>query len=653
MLIRVVFEPDAQTVTGRAGDSLLDLAAGAGIPVRAQCGGQGTCGGCRMVVRQGRIASHEGGEAEEITSPREVLACATRALGDLLVEVPADTRLDSVAPATEGYLSPAALALLEPARRGLPLAQRVTVQLPRPSPDDPSGDWERLVAGLTKALPEARPLHAELGLLRQLPGRLRELDFAVTADLVDEGSRLRLISLGGPPPGGPPLGPALGVALDIGTTTVRAHLVDLNTSAILGGSSQFNGQGRYGEDVISRIIWTQEHEKGPAQLYRAVTETINGLIKQLTAAAGTDPEQILAVSVAGNATMIALLLQLPAGTIRRAPHIPPISLPPVLAAGDLGLWAHPQAAVYCAPAINGYVGGDISAGVLATGLFAADELTLLVDVGTNGEWMICCACSAGPAFEGMGIACGIPARPGAVESLRYDPVRDETTGRTIGDEAPVGLCGNGLVETLATLLEARVIDRAGNLDGDYRSPRMRRVEEEWEFVLIAKDRTATGQDLVLRQSEIDNLLRAKAAVYAAISTLLEELGLEATQIQRLYLAGAFGSRLDLAAAMDIGLLPDMPPERVTVAGNTALMGAHLALLSSAAREQLAGLARAVTYFDLSSSLAFMEEYVAAQMLPHTDLDRFPRARQSVDRGSREALVSSGRSTNHDPRQWSR
>ena len=641
MLIRVVFEPDNLTVTGRAGDSLLDLAAAAGIPLRAQCGGQGTCGGCGVVVRQGRIAPREGGPAEEITSPREVLACATSAVGDLIVHVPAAVRLGSTAPATDGYLSPAALALLEPARRGLPLAQRLTVQLPLPSADDPTGDWERLAAGLTRALPEPRPLHADLGLLRQLPARLREWEFAVTADLVDEGSQLRLISLGGPE-----TAPALGVAIDIGTTTVRAHLVDLGTGAILGGSSQFNGQGRFGEDVISRIIWTQEQPDGPAQLHRAVTETVNRLIDQLTAAAGADPDQILALSVAGNATMIALLLQIPAGSIRRAPHIPPISQPPVLTAGELGLRAPPQAAVYCAPAINGYVGGDISAGVLATGLFAADELTLLVDVGTNGEivlgnreWMICCACSAGPAFEGMGIECGIPARPGAVESLRYDPDRDETTGRTIGDGAPVGLCGNGLVETLATLLAAGVIDRAGNMDPDYPSRRMRRGEGEWEFVLVDGTRTATGRDLVLRQSEIDNLLRAKAAVYAAISTLLEKLGLEMAQIQRLHLAGAFGSRLDIATAMDIGLLPDMPTERITVAGNTALMGAHVALLSSTARDQLGTLARSMTYFDLSSSPAFMEEYVAAQMLPHTDLDRFPRAARMTRRDRR--LVASG------------
>ena len=627
MAIQVVFEPDQLTVTGREGDRLLDLAAAAGIPMLAQCGGQGVCESCRVVVHRGRIASRETGEVEEITSPREVLACATNAAGDLVVHVPPEARLAGLRQEDVRYLAPAALALLGPSRRGLPLGQRVSVQLAPPSADDPSADWERLVAGLSAVLPEPRAIRADLELLRELPGRLRELDFAVTADLVDDGSGLHLIALGGP---GRPQ--ALGLAVDIGTTTVKAQLVRLHDGALLGATAQFNGQGRYGEDVISRIIWTQEHKHGRAELHRAVTQTLNGLIEELLAGAGAEAREVLSLAVSGNATMIALLLQIPPDTIRRAPHIPPIAQPPIWSAGELGLQAHPQAAVYCAPAINGYVGGDISAGILASGLWATEELGLLVDVGTNGEivlgnheWMICCSCSAGPAFEGMGLTSGVPARLGAVESLRYDPERDETTVRTMGDLPPVGLCGNGLVETLASLLHARVIDRAGNLTPEFPSRRLRQAEGEWEFVVVEGSQTAGGQDLVLRQSDIDNLLRAKAAVYAAISTLLAELGLKVEQIERLYLAGAFGSHLDVRTAMEIGLLPELPPERITMAGNTALTGAYLALLSSGAREALGQVAQTTTYFDLSSSNRFMEEYVSAQMLPHTDLGRFPSA----------------------------
>ncbi len=630
MPITVEFEPDGVALSGEEGDRLLDLAAAAGIPILAQCGGQGTCGGCRVIVRKGKIAGEEGSGAEEVSSPREVLACQTYVAGDLVVEIPAPVRLASVEEEAGGWLAAAARAFLEPPGQGTPLAQQVTVDLPRPSLDDATADWERLTAGLAKVLDAPKPLRAHLGLLRRVPRRLRQRDFAVTAELVDEGSQFRLVGLAG----AGQLREALGVAVDIGTTTVRAQLVDLRTGAIRGGASRFNGQRGYGEDVISRIIYSQEHENGLTDLHAAVTGTINGLIEGLLTGAHAEPAQVLALAVSGNATMIALLLQIPPDTIRRAPHLPPVAGPPVLAAGELGLLAHPDAGVYCTPAVNGYVGGDISAGILATGLFAAEELSMLVDAGTNGEivlgnrdWMICCACSAGPAFEGMGLSCGVSARPGAIESLRYDPQSDATEVQTIGGEAPAGLCGNGLVETLASLLEARVIDRAANLVTDYPSARLREVEGQWEFVLVEGRRAAGGRDLVLRQSDIENLVRAKAAVYGAMSTMLEELGVEVSDIERLYLGGAFGSHLDITAAQAIGLLPALPAERITVAGNTALMGAHVALLSSAAREQLAELAPAVTYFDLSSSRRFMEEYVAAQMLPHTDLGRFPTVTQ--------------------------
>jgi len=624
--VRVVFEPDGVVVEGQAGELLLDLALTAGLPLLSECGGQGTCGSCRVQVQSGRVRFlNRSGLEEQITTPQEVLACQTAAAGDLVVHVPPETRLCPPDERITGYMGPEAAAFLRPGRTGFPLGERIQVQLSPPSFDDPTPDWERLLEGLRQARYGRRNITANLDVLREIPPQLRALDFSVSATLVDEGCHHRLIALGQPEQE-----EALGLAVDIGTSNVKAELVQLRTGRVLAGASQLNAQVRYGEDVISRIIWAQEHEGGADELQDAVTSTVNSLIEELLQETGASQHQIIAVSCAGNATMISLRLGIPADAIRRAPHIAPLGLPPVISAGLLGLQVHPQAAVSCLPAINGYVGGDITGGILATGLFEADSLTLLIDVGTNGEivigskdWMVCCSCSAGPAFEGVGIECGLPARPGAIESLAYDPDQDRTTVRTIGDEPPVGLCGNGLVETLASLLDAGVIDRAGNLVPDFPSPRMREANGEPQFVLLWKEDTATAKDLVLRQGEIDNLLRAKAAVFAAVSTLLEELGLDIAQIDRLYLAGAFGSHLDVRTAVEIGLLPDLPAERVTVAGNTALVGAYITLLSSEAREQVSRLARATTYVDLSTSSHFMEEFVAAQMLPHTDLERFP------------------------------
>lgn len=623
--VRARFEPEGVVAEGRVGDLLLDLALEAGLPLLSQCGGLGTCHSCRVVVRKGLVRYLDRAGAEEtVVTPQEVLACQTAAVGDVEVYVPPEVRLYQPDEQISGYLAPGAAALLRPRRRGFPLGQQLEVKLPAPSFDDPTPYWERMVRGLQQTLGEERPVTCDLDLLRQLPGLLRTHDFSLSAALVDEGSRHRLIGLA--PPGAKI---ALGLVVDIGTTTVRAELVELHSSRVLAGASEFNAQARYGEDVISRILWTQEHEAGAEQLGQAVVGTINGLVQDLLEQAAARAEQVIAVACAGNATMVSLLLRLPADTIRRAPHVPPLGQPPALSAGSLGLLAHPQAVVFCLPAVNGYVGGDITAGLLATDLSHSDELTLFIDVGTNGEvvlgnreWMICCSCSAGPAFEGMGIECGLPARPGAIESVVYDPDKDETQVRTIANEPPVGVCGNGLVTALASLLEAQVINRVGKLMTDYPSPRMRQVEGEWEFVLVGKE-AAVGKDLVLRQSEIDNLLRAKAAVYAAVAALLEAVGTRAEQIQRLYLAGAFGSHLEVNAAIKIGLLPDLPPERIRVAGNTALMGAYLALLSSEARRQVGRIARAVTYLDLSSSSRFMEEFVAALMLPHTELERFP------------------------------
>jgi uncharacterized 2Fe-2S/4Fe-4S cluster protein (DUF4445 family) len=631
--LRVTFQPEGVVVRAEEGELLLDLAAAAGLPLLTECGGRGLCGSCRVQVLRGRVQSLGHPQPRDIQTPTDVLACQTRVVGDVVVRIPAQARLCPPEAHIGGYMAPTATAFLRPPQQGFPLARWVRLELTPPSFDSPTPDWERVAEGLGRAWPELGPVTADLEVLRELPSRLRAQNFALRAALVDEGSQRRVVALGPPDEE-----QGLGLAVDIGTSTVKVALVNLESGRILAGTSGYNQQVRYGEDVISRIIWLQEQPGGAEELAQAVLQTINGLVAELLEKARAKAEQIMAIACAGNATMIGLLLRLPVDAIRRAPHIPPAGLPPVLPAGELGLLAHPKAAVFCLPAVNGYVGGDITAGVLATGLFATSELSLLVDVGTNGEivlgnkeWMVCSSCSAGPAFEGMGIEAGLPARPGAIESVRYDPVQDAMHVKTIASQPPVGLCGNGLVEALASLFRAGVLDRAGHLNTDFPSPRVRQVDGEWEFVVLWEHENASGKDLVLRQSEIDNLLRSKGAVYAAISTLFQELGLAESQIERLYLAGAFGSHLDVSQAIAIGLLPDLPAERITVAGNTALMGAYITLLSSAARAQVARIARAATYLDLSTSARFMEEFVAALMLPHTNLERFPSVTSSARR----------------------
>ncbi|MFP3904602.1 MAG: ASKHA domain-containing protein, partial [Armatimonadota bacterium] len=421
--IEVTIQPDDIHIATEPGDLLLDIALKTGVPVLSECGGQGECGSCRVEVQSGLIRRlNRDGAEEEITSPKIVLACQTEALGDVVMRIPDESRLASAGASVAGYIHPVAAEFVGPPRRGFPLAERRWVELEPPSFDDPTCDWERLVTDLQEGDFEGREFTATLRVLRDLPTVMRENDFHVVATLADCGCHHEVIDITAPAPKD-----ALGLVVDLGTSNVKAELVDLATGRILADGTAVNAQTRFGEDVISRIIYTQEHEDGADRLQEAIVSTVNGLIDSFLASTGKRAEDIIAVSCDGNATMISLRFKIPPDTIRRAPHIAPTCRPPIVPGEDLDLNTHPKASVFCAPAINGYVGGDISAGILATGLFEAEDLTLLIDVGTNGEivlgnrdWLTCCSCSAGPAFEGMGIQCGLPARPGAIDSVEYD-----------------------------------------------------------------------------------------------------------------------------------------------------------------------------------------------------------------------------------------
>jgi len=422
-----------------------------------------------------------------------------------------------------------------------------------------------------------------------------------------------------------------GVAVDIGTSTVAVSLVRLDTGRVVAAAGKRNGQIRYGDDVISRIIWTEEHDGGLEMMRAAVVETLNEVIREACEAVGIPTSDVLALTVAANSTMMNFLLGIPSGPIRRDPHTPPASWLPLFTAGELGLDAWSRAPVMCLPTVSGFVGADITAGVLATGMAEAEGLTVLVDVGTNGEivvgmegMLVCASCSAGPAFEGVGIECGMHGAPGAIEGVAYDAAADQVAIEVIGRKPPQGICGTGFIDLLASLFQAGALDRGARFQRDFPTARLRVGEhDETEFVVAFAGEHGATRDLAVRQSDIENLVRSKAAVHAGISMLLGKLHLAPEMIEQLHLAGGFGSRLDVRRAVQIGLLPDLPPERVAYVGNTALAGAHLCLVSREARERVRALAAAMTYIELSVEPGFMEEYVASMFLPHTQTERFP------------------------------
>ncbi len=626
--LTVTFEDYQIQAPAEAGETILEVADRAGVGIASYCGGQGTCQQCQVVVTSGEVqAKNEARWQQEIAEGgTKVLACQSVVSEDTTVKVPIGSRAEDF---TVREIEPLAGELVD-LSRFLPLtalSRQFVLTLPEPTRDDTISDLQRLRRALLDEDAELEPITIDLPVLRELPQALRENDFRVAVAVNDNGPTRKIAAVRPPTAADS----SLGLAIDVGTSTVAVELVDLDSGQVVGGAIRRNGQIAYGEDVISRIVWTQQGPDRLQRMHQAIIDTLNELLGYLYQEHNVAGEQVIAASVAGNATMINFLLRIDASPIRRTPHTPPATEMPVVTAEQLGLNIHPQAAVcVCHPAVSGFVGGDITAGVVATGMHKADELSLLIDVGTNGEivvgnkdWLMCASCSAGPAFEGVGVEAAMPATAGAVTRFRYDGDEDTVEYESVSAQPPRGICGSGLVEMIASLAETEVIDRTGNINSDFPSERICKRNDELGFTLFWPDETARDEPIIIYQHDIENLLRSKAAVLAGITVLLNKLDLATTDVEQMYLAGAFGAGLDVDKAVAIGLLPDIPRERLDVVGNSALAGAYLTLMSRQARQQAQETVAAMTYLDLSTDTDFMDEFIASNFIPHTDLSRFP------------------------------
>ena len=416
-------------------------------------------------------------------------------------------------------------------------------------------------------------------------------------------------------------------------------LVDLSTGAVLSSAAEYNGQINHGEDVISRIVYAGKND-GLQQLSDAVRQTIHTLMERIQKRTQVDLMRIYRVTVAGNTTMAHLFLGLPPASIRLAPYIPGANYPPPCTALELDLRVHPLATVDMLPGVASYVGADITAGVLSSKLLESEDLTLFIDIGTNGEtvlgtreWMVSCACSAGPAFEGAGVVHGMRATKGAIEEVWISSNTYEPTYRVIGGEQPRGLCGSGLISLLAELFVTGVIDRSGTVKLDLDTPRVRQGDHGPEYVVAWGKETESGSDIVLTKVDIENLMRTKAAIYAGFSVLASKVGLDLGDVQQVLIGGAFGQYINVEKAIQIGLLPDLPWDRFHFLGNTAVLGAYMALLSRQAREQVGNIAGAMTYVELSADNTFYDAFTAALFLPHTDITRFPSVAEVWEKDS--------------------
>ena len=622
---RVTLLPDDKTVEVPTGSLVVEAAALAGVEIGQPCGGQGRCGRCSVQLTGNGFRRRS---ALRLSSADldagYALACQTVVEGDLRVTVPpAETLSRLLVTDRVAGAEPLPFAYHPAAMQSLHVFQ---VTLPAPSLQDNRDDLARFLAGLADA--GHTPVEIPLPVLRRLGSELRQAGWHPWVALQDDPlgrpgipGRLLAVASSEPHP--------FGLAIDIGTTTVSTQLVDLVSGDILTTAGEYNDQIGRGEDVISRIIYAGK-DGGLAELGQLVRRTLQTLWERMRRRTGVDPAQILKITVAGNTTMMHLLLGLPPDSVRLTPYIPGANHPDPYTAADLGLPFHPLASVDVLPGVASYIGADITAGAFAAGLAEADRLTLFIDVGTNGEivlgtrdWLVTCACSAGPAFEGAGVVDGMRATEGAVEEVWIHSATFEPTLRVIGGGRPRGLCGSALISLLAELFVTGVVDRGGNFKLDLGSPRVRQGEHGPEYVVAWPDETASGRAIALTKVDVDNLLRAKAAIYAGFSVLASGVGVDLSDVQQVFIGGAFGKYINVEKAVQIGLLPDLPWERFRFLGNTALRGATLALLSRQARRSVDDLAARMTYVELSADNTFYEAFTAALFLPHTEIRRFP------------------------------
>ncbi len=620
---KVKLLPEEKSIEVPTGTLITEAAAAAGLEITQPCGGQGRCGRCAVKVESGSVRRRSTIRLNtDDLDAGWALACQSLIEGDAVISIPDQERIERRL-VTEQTARAIELPF-EYVPERLQSIQPHQLSLNPPSLDDSQDDLSRLQGGLRELGYE--PIEISLPLLQRIGSVLRESDWKphVLLDAPTPGSGpARLIEIGTSP-----FHPH-GVSLDIGTTTVTAYLVDLISGKVKASAAEYNGQIARGEDVISRIIYAGKGN-GLSELGTLVRETFQTLLEKLQRRTGIPPDEIFKLTVAGNTTMIHLFLRLPPETIRLTPYIPAVNHPPRFLASDLDLTIHPLASVDCLPGVASYVGADISAGVLASGLAESDALTLFIDVGTNGEivlgnrdWMLTCACSAGPAFEGAGVVDGMRATEGAIEEVWVHSETYEPTYRVIGGEKPHGICGSGLISLLAELFVTGVIDRSGSVKLDLETPRVRQGNHGPEYVVSWADETDTGRDIALTKVDVDNLMRAKAAIYAGFSVLADSIGVDLADVQQVLVGGAFGKYINIENAINIGLLPDLPWDSFQFLGNTSALGAYMGLLSIVSREQIHEIASRMTYMELSADNTFFDAFTAALFLPHTNIARFP------------------------------
>jgi uncharacterized 2Fe-2S/4Fe-4S cluster protein (DUF4445 family) len=643
--VSVRFLPADIKIEAAAGANLLQIAVDAGVHINASCGGEGGCGKCRVLIKSGKVECkdcHKISAEDYKKGYRQ--ACRATVLSDTEVYIPPESQLDKTAVSQAKTHKHAGMHVVSQELEKLvsgawynPALKKFSVELDQPTLSDNVSDLSRLLRALKKEH-GLENISIDFLLLKKLPHFLREAQWKVTVTIVQtrmesqlgdhqlRGSRRpKMIAV----EAGDTVEKHYSIVLDVGTTSLWGQLLDLNRREVLAEASTYNPQINFGDDVISRIVFSQK-SGGLQKLQEAVAEGLNTIIRELIEKTGVNKRHISHATAAGNTVMTHILLGVDPKYIRETPYTPIANSFPPVRAIRLGLELEDYVYLYTFPLVASYVGGDVVSGVLGSGMYQRKELTLYIDIGTNGEivvgnsdWLMTASCSAGPAFEGGGLKCGMRATQGAIEGFNVNPATFEPMILTIGMVKPKGICGSGAINILAEFLETGIIDQNGKFNPKCRSDRIREGSDGMEYVLALKEEAGIEADIVITEADIDNLLRAKAAMFAGCQCLLEKVGLSFQDLEQIIIAGAFGDYIDLEKAITIGLLPEIPKDRYLFIGNGSLLGAKLISLSNELLDDGERIAKKMTNIELSEDHSFMDKYVAGIFLPHTDSNLFP------------------------------
>jgi len=616
---RIIFQPYGKRLEASTGSTILEVARDTGVNLSSVCGGEGRCGKCRIIIRSGNELLSPPSEfekhvfSEEDLSNGFRLACQTTTQheGTVTVEVPAESQIDQHRLLLMGSEKKVKLA---------PAVRKVVVALEKPSLSDTRSDVDRLLDALESKI-GLRPI-VDYETLKMVPRVVRKKDWVVTVTLWNDQEIIAV------QPG--QVSGCYGFAVDIGTTKLAGYLLDLSNGKIVATASATNPQIPYGEDVISRIRFATENPENLVKLQQTVIEGINQLVKQTCKDSGVSPDDVYEMTVSGNTAMHHIFLGIPPDNVALLPYPAALQSSMNVKAKELSLNLNRGAYVHVLPTIAGFVGGDAVADVLATGIHEADKLSMLIDIGTNTEIVLgnkdrlaSCSCASGPAFEGAHIKHGMRASTGAIEQVWIEPETYEVGYKTVDDSKPRGLCGSAIVDVVAELFKVRLIDKSGKFNRTLKTPRLRINEKSTEFVIVWKNESLADTDIVVTQGDIRVIQLAKAAIFTGASILMKHLDVKFHEIQKVFLAGAFGTYVDPLNAKVIGMYPDVSLEKVQFVGNTSGSGARMTLLSVEAREVAEKISKFVEYVELGADPNFQNEFLKATYLPNQEVNRFP------------------------------